>query len=230
MRGNEQGGPDRCRTAAVAVLGRRGTRGSEGCDPTDAIRAALLRDPAILSVELVGSRAAGTPTALSDWDFRVSSADAAAVAGRLPALVAGLRPLAQLWDPLAGVPVYMLILTGAVKVDLFPEGPGDPAALVARRAEPASLAAVDAHFWDWNLWLGSKRLRGQDELVGDELAKMWRHLLRPLGAIAPPGTQEQAVSVYFALRRGREQQSGDAVPRELGTAVAARLRAAGLLP
>ena len=155
MRGNEQAGPDRCRTAAVAVLGRRGTRGSEGYDPTDAIRAALLRDPAILSVELVGSRAAGTPTALSDWDFRVSSADAAAVAGRLPALVAGLRPL---------------------------------------------------------------------------LAKMWRHLLRPLGAIAPPGTQEQAVSAYFALRRGREQQSGDAVPRELGTAVIARLRTAGLVP
>ncbi len=195
-------------------------------DPSDAIRAVILADPGVQSVELVGSRAARTPTELSDWDYRISSADPAALAERLPTMAAKLRPLAQLWDPLAASPVYVIILPGAVKVDLFPGSPATPS---RPRTRSASLDDVDDHFWDWNLWLGSKRLRGQDELVGAELIKMWDHLLRLLGAAEPPATQQQAVSVYLGLRRGRELQLGHAVSRDLGHAVVARLRAAGLL-
>jgi hypothetical protein len=203
----------------------------DGCgdllDPSTAIRAAVLADSRVRSVELVGSRATGTATELSDWDYRITSSDPAAVAGRLPRLVAVLRPLGQLWDPLAGTPVYMIILPGAVKADLFPgarPGPG------MTRAPWNSPHDTDAHFWDWNLWLGAKRLRGQDGLVVAELAKMWQQLLRPLGATKPPATQQDAVATYLRLRHDREQQGGDAVDHDLGAAVITRLRAAGLLP
>ncbi len=65
-------------------------------DSSEAIGAVVMADPRVQSVELAGSRAAGTATELSDWDYRISPADPAAVAERLPALVAELRPLAQL--------------------------------------------------------------------------------------------------------------------------------------
>jgi hypothetical protein len=198
----------------------------EPYDPSDVIRAAVMADPRVQSVHVVGSRATGTATELSDWDYRISSADPAAVAKRLPALVAALQPMAQLWDPLAANPVYMVVLPGAVKADLFP---GCPVRPTGPRTRPASLSDIDDHFWDWNLWLGGKRLRGQDELVGAELSKMWGYLLRPLGATGPPATQEQAVCVYLGLRRRRELQLGHAVSCDLGNAVMTRLRAAGLL-
>ena len=149
------------------------------------------------SVQLVGSRAAGMATVLSDWAYRISPADRAAVAERLPGLVGELRPLAQLWDPLAASSVYMVVLPGAVKDDLFlaarrPAGP---------RTRSASLDDIDDHFWDWNLWLGSKRLRGLGELVSAELTKMWVHLLRSLGATRPPATQQRAITDYLAHPR-----------------------------
>lgn len=88
-------------------------------DPSQAVRATVFGDPDVGSVELVGSRAAGIPTELSDWDYRICSADPVATAGRLPGLV-GVGSLAGLWDPLADRAVYMIVLPGAVKVDLFP--------------------------------------------------------------------------------------------------------------
>jgi hypothetical protein len=214
-------------------------------DPSQAIRSAVMADARVQSVELIGSRATGTATELSDWDYLIHSSDPGAVAGQLPALAARLRPLAQQWDPLSGTPVYMIILPGAVKADLFPAGlvPADlvPATLPSRaaaagRALQPDLGDIDAHFWDWNLWLGAKRLRGQDDLVSSELGKMWRHLLHPLGAACqpasaawPPATQQDAVILYLELRRGREQQLGRTVARNLGHAVMARLQATGLL-
>jgi hypothetical protein len=195
-------------------------------DPSDAIRAAVTADPLVQSVELVGSRAARTATVLSVWDYRIRSADPSAVAERLPDLVVALKPLAHLWDPLAASPVYIVVLPGAVKVDLFPGSPPGPSGW---RTRPATLGKIDHHFWDWNLWLGSKRLRGQDELVSAELTKMWEHLLRPLGAARPPATQQQAVGAYLELRRRHELQLGHPLCRDLGNAVITRLRAAGLL-
>ncbi len=87
-------------------------------DPSEAIRAAMRADSRVQAVVLVGSRAAGTATELSDWDYLIVSAAPGAIALQLPDLVAELNPLAQLWDPLASTPVYMITLPGAVKADL----------------------------------------------------------------------------------------------------------------
>jgi hypothetical protein len=198
-------------------------------DPSDAIRAAMLADPRVRAVELIGSRATGTATELSDWDYRVTSVDPAAIARKLPELVANLQPLAQLWDPLASTPVYMILLPGAVKADLFPGGPNRPAPTGEKSTTPSKLRDVDAHFWDWNLWLGAKRLRGQNDLVNAELGKMWHHLLRSLGATGPPVTQWAAISVYLRLRDERERQLGCSGSPGLGNAVMERLQAAGLM-
>jgi hypothetical protein len=205
-------------------------RGPDAGDPSAAVRAAVLADPRVREVELIGSRASGTATDLSDWDYRITSADPVAVAGRLPELVAPLQPLGQLWDPLASRPVYMIVLPGAVKADLFPGAPRAGQAAGVQRTAPGKLQDVDAHFWDWNLWLGAKRLRGQDELVAAELVKMWDYLLRPLGATRPPRTQLSAINVYLRLRSERELRLGGTVRPGLGQAVMARLQAADLLP
>jgi hypothetical protein len=133
-------------------------------DPSEGIRTAVLGDPQVRSVKLIGSRAAGTATELSDWDYRIESADPGAVASRLPALIAGLRPLARQWDPLASTPVYMIILPGAVKADLFPGAWASMLPVSGTRTGWAGLGDIDAHFWDWNLWLAAKRLRGRDEV------------------------------------------------------------------
>ena len=72
----------------------------------------------------------------------------------------------------------------------------------------AALPAIDAHFWDWSLWLGAKRLRGRDSLVGAELVNVWHHLLRPLGVGQPPANQHHAITSYRWLRRQHEQRLG----------------------
>src|SRR5919197_3776568 len=74
--------------------------------------------PAVRSVELVGSRADGTATAFSDWDFGVEANDFAALADALPDLLSPLQPLAQQWDRLSPEWCWMLILAGPAKVDL----------------------------------------------------------------------------------------------------------------
>ena len=142
--------------------------------------------PAITAVELIGSRAAGDPTALSDWDFALDTDDPDAVIATLPATVAAMQPLATFWDPLSTRWNLIVLVDGPHKVDLIldhPHGPG--------RAP-----AVDPHFWDWVLWLGSKHLRGQHDLVDRELTTLHRHLLQPLGVEERPATIDQAVRAY----------------------------------
>lgn len=207
-----------------------GPSAGRSADPSDAIRAVLFADSRVQAVELTGSRARGTATELSDWDYRVVSDAPAAVARQLPSLTAALQPLGHLWDPLASTPVYMMVLPGAVKADLFPGAAARPAAECGPADPVSSLRENDAHFWDWNLWLGAKRLRARDDVVTGELAKMWRHLLRPLGAAVPPETQPDAITLYMKLRDQRERQLGCAVARDLGDAVLTRLRSAGLHP
>jgi hypothetical protein len=56
------------------------------------------------------------------------------------------------------------------------------------------------------------------------------HLLRPLGAPAPPASQQDAVTTYLRLRLDRERRDGDTVARDLGAAVITRMQAARLLP
>jgi len=183
----------------------------------------LRKHSAVRRVELAGSRAAGTPTALSDWDFVVETDDLDALATALPDLVAPLQPLAEFWDPLGEPPAYMLILRGPHKLDLiFPREPIDhrPPWVV----RPDTLAAIDAHFWDWILWLAAKRARGRDELVSEELAKMQSFLLGPLGVSAAPASLEEAVEVYLSAAGEAERRFGLRVPRALRDEVLPAIR------
>lgn len=201
--------------------------------PTEAVSAALRADPLVRSVSLVGSRADGTATTLSDWDYHVSSSDPAVVSLRLPDLTRPLRPLSQLWDPLARHPVFMLIVAGTgphvVKVDLLLDLPEQRPSASPPVVTAATLPGIDAHFWDWNLWLGSKHLRGTETLVRTELAKMGDYLLKPLGGIAAPTTQQEAIAEFLRLLPRQERRHNIHVAPELGRAVQATLAAHGVL-
>jgi hypothetical protein len=185
-------------------------------DPAAIVPAALLAHPHVVEVELVGSRAAGTVRPLSDHDFVVRSDDLDAVLEDLPAIVAPLDPLSQQWDRL-GPPdysCYMLMLHGPTKVDLiFPDLP--------HRPEPpwevtsATLSGIDAHVWDWLLWIASKRQAGRDELAREQLHLLHEHLLAPLGVAAPPSTISDAVAAYRSARDEAEFRLGVTVPRAL---------------
>jgi hypothetical protein len=183
-------------------------------DLAASVKAALLPHPHILTVELVGSRATGSPTSLSDWDFEVMTDGFDSVARELPTMVAELQPLAQQWDRISEYPCYMLMLIGPVKVDLI--FPGEPyESLPPWRLSAETLEGIDRHFWDWILWLASKREKGQDELVQRELVKMSEHLLRPLGVDRVPGSIEAALESYGFTRDRRERELGVEVSRRL---------------
>ena len=171
------------------------------------IRGALTGRPHVNSVELVGSRAAGTPSPLSDWDFAIVTDDFEAVARDLPSAVAELEPIAQQWDRISDYPCYMLMLAGPVKVDLiFHDEPYT--SLPPWTVSADTLDGIDQHVWDWVLWLASKREKGEDELVRGELAKMFDHLLGPMGAAEVPTTIAEAAEVYRGLRDRWEREFG----------------------
>jgi hypothetical protein len=173
-------------------------------------------------VRAVGSRAHGDPTALSDWDYEVTTARFAEVAEALPAAVAPLQPLAAFWDPLGQRPNFTVLLDGPAKVDLIFAGhPFSPSPPWVPSAD--SLPAIDAHFWDWSLWLGAKQLRGETELVRHQLDHLHQHLLAPLGAGEPPADLDAAVRTYLARRTVLEQRLGVSVDRRLGDQVTAAL-------
>ena len=180
----------------------------------------LLRaHPAVRSVELVGSRGRGDPHELSDWDYAVAASDFEAVARDLPRVVAPLEPLAEQWDRLSPKWCWMLIVPGPAKIDLiFTEEP--------HTDEPPwepnrdNLGAIDAHFWDWMLWLRSKLERGKHDVIASELERLFQHLLGPLGATAPPSSIAAAIELYRAARAAQEQRLGVTVDRKLETAAA----------
>jgi hypothetical protein len=176
------------------------------------VRHALMRRPHVRGVELVGSRASGTPSSQSDWDFVIETDAFDQVARELPSVVAELEPIAQQWDRISDYPCYMLMLRGPVKVDLI--FPGEPyASLPPWTASAQTLDGIDQHVWDWLLWLASKREKGQDALVRRELAKMFDHLLRPMGAHRAPGSLPEAAETYRTLRDRREREFGVRVTR-----------------
>jgi Nucleotidyltransferase domain len=176
------------------------------------VEAVLLPHPGIRAVELVGSRADGSATRLSDWDFVVVTDRFDEVARALPTLVAGLDPLAQQWDRISEYPCYMLLLSGPVKVDLI--FPGEPyESLPPWTVTAETLDGIDQHVWDWILWLASKRERREDELVQRELVKMHDHLLRPMGVYQVPRSIEAAVECYRSARHERERAFGIQVTR-----------------
>jgi len=199
----------------------------EDRDIAAAVRTALLGHPHVMAVELVGSRARGTPTPLSDWDFAVEVNDFAGFTADLPALVAELEPLSQQWDRLGpdDYCCYMLMLAGPVKIDLIflgvphrPEPPWEVA--------PETLHRIDQHFWDWVLWMTAKEQGGKDELVRQELRKMSEHLLKPMGVDPVPGSIQAATVEYLSARERLESSLGVHVPRRVELAVLPVLRAA----
>jgi hypothetical protein len=177
---------------------------------------------AVRTVTLAGSRARGESTTWSDWDFDVKTDDFEALAADLPAIVAPLRPLAALWDPLSDEQTYMLILDGPVKVDLLFDVPHAHHAPYVAAAE--TMRAIDDHFWDWTLWLTSKVAHGKADLVRGELEKMAWFILSPLGVDTPPTSLRQAVDLYLAARDEHARRFGVDVPRELGNQVAGLVR------
>jgi hypothetical protein len=150
----------------------------------------------VRSIELVGSRATGEARPESDWDFRVEARDFDAVAAALPALLAPLEPLAQQEEPHVREPPWV------------------PSA--------ENLGAIDAHLWDWLLWLRSKG----DDLVAAELEKLFVHLLRPLGVERVPTSVADAVELYRPARDAAAARLGCVVPLALEAEVARALRGA----
>jgi hypothetical protein len=188
----------------------------------------LRADPRVRSVRLTGSRARGTATPYSDWDFLVDVTDFPAVAADLPELVRPLAPLVQLWDPLSRHWVYALMLPGPVKLDLVFDVPHEPAP--PWRPGPDTLPAIDAHFWDWLLWLVGKRHRGEQRLVHDELRKLYRHLLQPLGVGIEPVTLDDAATAYLRARDRAERRFVVRVTRRPQEEVQRLLHAVGRPP
>jgi hypothetical protein len=175
--------------------------------------------PNVREIRLVGSRAAGQARPASDWDFRVDVDHFGPVASALPDLLRPLEPLAQQWDRLSDEQCWMLILHGPVKVDvIFPhvphvhEPPWEPS--------PDNLEPLDAHFWDWTLWLHGKEAGAEYELISKELAKLYDHLLKPLGLRSAPTSVAGAVAAYRTARDDAEERFGQKVPRGLESEVA----------
>src|SRR6266700_1051488 len=108
----------------------------------------LAPSPQVVRVDLVGSRARGEETALSDWDFRIDTTNGAALARELPTLVEPLEPLAAQWDRLTERSTYMLMLPGAVKVDLFP---GDELRAIQPPWEPTPSNLIAHAAWHSHL-------------------------------------------------------------------------------
>ena len=192
-----------------------------------AIREALEGSAVVSSVALGGSRARAAATALSDWDLYVEG-EPEGMMEEIPALVASFGPLAAFWEPLAEQAGYMAVMDGPTKVDVFPVG-------ASRRIQPPwllradTLASIDGHFWDWTLWLGGKALRGERQLVADELIKMHGYLLAPLGVASAPRSLDEAVASYRQACAQAVAALGVAVNPELGRQVSAALRSHGVL-
>lgn len=170
---------------------------------------------AVRRVRLVGSRAEGTPTRFSDWDFAIDIRPNGfpSVAEALPDLVRPLHPIAQQWERLSDHAGYMLVLAGPMKVDLLFDAPQDqesPWTLTA-----FTLAGIDDHFWDWFLWLLSKEDAGRQETVSAELGKMFDHLLRPMGVQQRPTDLVAAIDTYVHARDEAESNLGVPVKRAL---------------
>jgi hypothetical protein len=113
----------------------------------------------------------------------------------------------------------MLMLRGPVKVDLI--FPDEPHALEPPwRVSAETLQGVDAHFWDWILWLNSKGAAGKDSVVTAELDKLFDHLLAPLGVNRPPSSIAEAITAYRDVRDRAERELEVMVRRDLEDAVA----------
>ncbi len=192
-----------------------------------AIGERVVASDVVSSVVLGGSQAREAATALSDWDIYVEG-DPDGMVAVIPGLVASFRPLTAFWEPLAEEAGYMVVFNGPIKVDVFPVGAKRPIQ-PPWQLRSDTLASIDGHFWDWSLWLGGKSLRGEHELVADELAKMHGFLLVPLGVASVPASLGEAVSAYERARARAVDELGVSVRPRLGRQVSEALKRHGLL-
>jgi hypothetical protein len=183
-------------------------------NPARDVPSALESHPSVREVRLAGSRAADRAHDLSDWDFLVLTDDFAAVARALPALVAPLCPLSELWDPYSHYACYMLMLRGPTKVDLIFSGEKRKWSSAWEPA-PDTLEAIDTHFWDWILWLEQKRRGGRTAQLEKSLGDMFDLMLRPLGVVEKPRSVAEATDAYVAARGALERRFRVRVPRTL---------------
>ena len=187
-------------------------------DIGERVAAAVRAHPAVASMRLTGSRAAGAAHERSDWDFLVEASDFGAVAEALPSLLAPLEPVAAQWDRLSDTACYMPLFAGPVKVDLiFPDVPHEHEPPWRPSAE--TLPGIDLHFWDWTLWIASKEAAGKTEQVGRELAKLHDHLLGRLGAPRQAVSVADAIVLYREARTRAERSYGTTVPQSVEEAV-----------
>jgi hypothetical protein len=194
-------------------------------DLSDRVRAALTKHPSVRDVRLAGSRAHGCSSPLSDWDFEIDASNPLAVADALPSLVQPLDPIVGQFDRLAYTTNYMLLLRGPVKIDLIlPDLPWTK--LPPWEVSRDTLPAIDAHFWDWTLWLASK-VEKRDAGVAHQYNLMSRHLLASLGAKIVPTSIEDAIQLYRNARSEREKEFRIESPRESEQEVCEGLRNAG---
>lgn len=176
----------------------------------------------VQGISLGGSRAKGYSTELSDWDLYLEGTPDKLMA-KIPGLVASLEPLAAFWDPLSEHAGYMLVMAGPVKIDSFPGG-GRRALQTPWDPSRESLGAIDAHFWDWVLWLGGKALRREIDLLTAELVKMHWFLLGPLGVARAPRDLQEAVARYTNARAELSSRLSMSVDGQLGRQVVGALR------
>jgi hypothetical protein len=189
---------------------------------------AVVRHPAVMRVELAGSRARGTHGELSDWDFAVRTSDFDAVASDLPTLVEPLEPLGARWEPLGQFPVYALMLRGPTVVEyLFLEHSQQAKTPVEPSEE--TLPAIDAHFWAWIWWLATKASIGRDDLLEQHWARLYRHMLGPIGASTVPDSIDAAARSFLTCRSELEQEYGVEVPRALEREVRRGIRRLGYI-
>jgi hypothetical protein len=191
-------------------------------DLRETVISAMRTHAALRRVRLIGSRAEGRATELSDWDFAVETDDFRALAPALPRLLAPLDPLSQQWDRLSERFCWMLMLRGPVKVDLIfidePHVQEPPWVSVAE-----NLGGIEAHFWDWMLWLRNKKAKAENGTVARELQTLFDHLLAPLGVVTVPSSIGEAVASYRSARNKAETRFGRSVNRELEAEVAPAL-------
>jgi hypothetical protein len=120
-------------------------------------------------------------------------------------------------------PVYQVLLRGPIKVEyLFLDYSQEPAPPVT--PGPATLVAIDNHFWDWIWWISTKASIGRDDLVAEHLRQLHEHLLRPMGVEAVPETIDAAIGKFLERRDVLEQTYDLSVPRALEAEVRAGIR------
>ncbi len=218
--------------AAGSLRGQRGgdngRRVNQVPRAVGAVSQRMRSAPGVRSVALAGSRRAGDPTPLSDWDFEVA-VDDHVVLDALADELADLPTLGVFWDPLSTRATLIVLLEDAIKIDLIVSGKGNPHPMPRWEVRRESLPRIEVHFWDWILWIGSKQLRGDRDLVRQELDKMRQALLRPIGVARPVNGLAEAVGAYIAARNRQEHQFGVRLDRRLEHQVIAALTQACVL-